>query len=198
MLGIPTRKGNALLILHAALTCWDIQSGHGNAPAAGGSPSSIAAIVGTLINSGGSFMLACRCRLQVVGGDPDKDVAVLQLDAPPEKLVELKPISVGTSANLQVGQKARALTILPPSHILIKQLKGACTGSIAAHIMHAVCLGTNIHSSVFGVYCGNFQRSMASAACSTGVRHWQPLWPRPHADAGGHRCMAISCADLLQ
>lgn len=52
------------------------------------------------------FMLACR--LQVVGGDPDKDVAVLQLDAPPEKLAELKPISVGTSANLQVGQKARA------------------------------------------------------------------------------------------
>ena len=47
---------------------------------------------------------------QVVGGDPDKDVAVLQLDAPPEKLAELKPIAVGTSANLQVGQKARAPT----------------------------------------------------------------------------------------
>ncbi len=56
----------------------------------------------------------CQCVLclprQVVGGDPDKDVAVLQLDAPPEKLAELKPIAVGTSANLQVGQKARAPT----------------------------------------------------------------------------------------
>lgn len=50
---------------------------------------------------------------QVVGGDPDKDVAVLQLDAPPEKLAELKPIAVGTSANLQVGQKARAPSLRP-------------------------------------------------------------------------------------
>lgn len=43
--------------------------------------------------------------MQVIGGDPDKDIAVLQLQAPEEKLAELKPISIGTSTNLQVGQK---------------------------------------------------------------------------------------------
>lgn len=41
----------------------------------------------------------------MIGGDPDKDIAVLQLEAPQEKLKELKPIAVGSSANLQVGQK---------------------------------------------------------------------------------------------
>ena len=44
---------------------------------------------------------------QVIGGDPDKDIAVLQLLAPEEKLAELKPISIGTSTNLQVGQKVQ-------------------------------------------------------------------------------------------
>lgn len=43
--------------------------------------------------------------VQFIGGDPDKDIAVLQLQAPEEKLAELKPISLGTSTNLQVGQK---------------------------------------------------------------------------------------------
>lgn len=43
--------------------------------------------------------------VQFIGGDPDKDIAVLQLQAPEEKLAELKPISIGTSTNLQVGQK---------------------------------------------------------------------------------------------
>jgi len=42
---------------------------------------------------------------QVVGGDADKDVAVLQLDMPREKMDELKAISLGTSTNLLVGQK---------------------------------------------------------------------------------------------
>ena len=67
---------------------------------------------------------------QVVGGDPDKDVAVLQLDAPPEKLAELKPIAVGTSANLQVGQKARART--PPDALMsyLMLLKGSLTPAV--------------------------------------------------------------------
>ena len=43
--------------------------------------------------------------IQLIGGDPDKDIAVLQLQAPEEKLAELKPVSFGTSTNLQVGQK---------------------------------------------------------------------------------------------
>jgi S1-C subfamily serine protease len=41
-----------------------------------------------------------------VGGAPDKDLAVLKIDAPPEKLI---PILVGTSADLEVGQKVFAI-----------------------------------------------------------------------------------------
>ena len=41
----------------------------------------------------------------MVGGDADKDVAVLQLDMPREKMDQLKPIALGTSTNLLVGQK---------------------------------------------------------------------------------------------
>ncbi len=43
--------------------------------------------------------------VQVIGGDPDKDIAVLQLQAPEEKLRELRPVTLGTSTNLLVGQK---------------------------------------------------------------------------------------------
>jgi hypothetical protein len=42
----------------------------------------------------------------VVGGDPDKDVAVLQLlDISPEKMRELKPVQLGISSTLMVGQR---------------------------------------------------------------------------------------------
>lgn len=44
-----------------------------------------------------------------IAGDPDKDVAVLQLLAPEEVLRALKPVALGSSANLQVGQKTYAL-----------------------------------------------------------------------------------------
>ena len=50
-------------------------------------------------------VVSCVWLLQFIGGDPDKDIAVLQLLAPEEKLAELKPISIGSSTNLQVGQK---------------------------------------------------------------------------------------------
>jgi len=43
---------------------------------------------------------------QVVGMAPDKDLAVLKISAPPEKL---KPLPVGESANLMVGQKVFAI-----------------------------------------------------------------------------------------
>ena len=42
----------------------------------------------------------------LVGMEPDKDVAVLKVDAPPE---DLKPISVGSSADLLVGQTVIAI-----------------------------------------------------------------------------------------
>jgi S1-C subfamily serine protease len=50
------------------------------------------------------------CTAQFIGGDPDKDIAVLKLEAPEEKLKELKPVQLGTSTNLQVGQKVGSLT----------------------------------------------------------------------------------------
>ncbi len=41
-----------------------------------------------------------------VGAEPDKDLAVLRIEAPASKL---KPIALGTSADLQVGQKVFAI-----------------------------------------------------------------------------------------
>jgi S1-C subfamily serine protease len=43
---------------------------------------------------------------RVVGAAPDKDIAVLRIKAPPERLV---PLVVGTSRNLVVGQRVLAL-----------------------------------------------------------------------------------------
>jgi S1-C subfamily serine protease len=45
-------------------------------------------------------------RAKIVGAEPDKDLAVLRIEAPPEKL---RAIAVGTSADLQVGQKVFAI-----------------------------------------------------------------------------------------
>lgn len=42
----------------------------------------------------------------LVGAAPDKDIAILRIDAPPSKL---RPIVVGRSAQLQVGQKVLAI-----------------------------------------------------------------------------------------
>jgi S1-C subfamily serine protease len=43
---------------------------------------------------------------RVVGYEPDKDIAVLKIEAPKDRL---KPITVGTSHDLQVGQKVLAI-----------------------------------------------------------------------------------------
>ncbi|MFH2000657.1 MAG: trypsin-like peptidase domain-containing protein [Planctomycetota bacterium] len=43
---------------------------------------------------------------EVVGYSPDKDMAVLKINAPKEKL---KPLEIGTSSHLQVGQKVLAI-----------------------------------------------------------------------------------------
>jgi hypothetical protein len=42
-------------------------------------------------------------------GDPSKDIAVLQLEAPAEVLAELKPVNLGASSGLMVGQKVFAI-----------------------------------------------------------------------------------------
>ena len=41
---------------------------------------------------------------KVVGAEPDKDVAVLELDAPADVIKSLKPITVGRSSRLLVRQ----------------------------------------------------------------------------------------------
>ncbi|KXZ43319.1 hypothetical protein GPECTOR_94g641 [Gonium pectorale] len=47
---------------------------------------------------------------RVVGGDSDKDVAVLQLvGVPPDKLRQLQPVTLGSSAALLVGQRVFAI-----------------------------------------------------------------------------------------
>lgn len=43
---------------------------------------------------------------RLVGADPDHEIAVLKIDAPPSKL---KPVMIGSSSNLEVGQKVLAL-----------------------------------------------------------------------------------------
>src|SRR2546430_729320 len=45
-------------------------------------------------------------KARVVGAAPDKDLAVLRIDAPPDRL---HPIPVGTSKDLQVGQSVFAI-----------------------------------------------------------------------------------------
>ena len=45
-------------------------------------------------------------KAELVGKDPDNDVAVLKIDAPPE---ELFPVPIGTSDNLRVGQRVYTL-----------------------------------------------------------------------------------------
>ncbi|MBN2489538.1 MAG: trypsin-like peptidase domain-containing protein, partial [Planctomycetes bacterium] len=46
---------------------------------------------------------------EVVGTDPDTDVAVLRLKAPTERLAKLQPLAVGRSRDLKVGQKVLAI-----------------------------------------------------------------------------------------
>ena len=60
------------------------------------------------------MLITCRVTLadqstydaKVVGFDQDKDVAVLRVDAPKDKL---RPLPIGISADLLVGQKVYAI-----------------------------------------------------------------------------------------
>ncbi|HHL39401.1 MAG TPA: trypsin-like serine protease [Deltaproteobacteria bacterium] len=47
-----------------------------------------------------------RYEARVVGADPSNDLAVIRIEAPPEKL---RPIPLGTSGDLKVGQKVLAI-----------------------------------------------------------------------------------------
>lgn len=48
-------------------------------------------------------------KARVIGGDRAKDVAVLQIEAPKEAVDKLKPITLGQSSNLLVGQRVYAI-----------------------------------------------------------------------------------------
>ncbi|KAG7672422.1 putative Protease Do-like 1, chloroplastic [Nannochloris sp. 'desiccata'] len=48
-------------------------------------------------------------KAKIIGGDPSKDVAVLQLEAPAQVLKNLKPVAVGESSGLFVGQRVLAI-----------------------------------------------------------------------------------------
>ncbi len=45
------------------------------------------------------------CKATFIGADPDKDIAVLKLECPERQLGTLKPVTLGTSDGLFVGQK---------------------------------------------------------------------------------------------
>jgi S1-C subfamily serine protease len=47
-----------------------------------------------------------RWQASVVGSSPDNDLAVIKIEAPPE---QLKPLQLGSSGNLRVGQKVLAV-----------------------------------------------------------------------------------------
>ncbi len=73
-------------------------------------------VIMRVVNNDGRVQPGFRCRVtlsdrtdydaQIVGVEPDKDIAVLRIDAPKEKL---SPLSIGTSHDLQVGQKVFAI-----------------------------------------------------------------------------------------
>lgn len=75
--------------------------------------------------------------MQLVGADPDKDTAVLQLDISPDKARQLKPVTLGASQGLFVGQKVFALgNPVRACCILASNLNARaprCTPVVASH-----------------------------------------------------------------
>ena len=73
-------------------------------------------VIMRVVNNDGRVQPGFRCRVtlsdrtdydaQIVGVEPDKDIAVLRIEAPKEKLT---PLTIGTSHDLQVGQKVFAI-----------------------------------------------------------------------------------------
>ena len=63
-----------------------------------------------VVQGGDAFLVTfddqTQAQAKLVGTDPNKDVALLQIDEPGEKL---KPIKIGSSERLQVGQQALAI-----------------------------------------------------------------------------------------
>ena len=73
-----------------------------------------------------------------MGGDPDKDVAVLQLlDMPPEKMRELKPVSLGVSSTLMVGQRCASFRI-ESFHAFARDLRPSGSKVLPYSLSHPV------------------------------------------------------------
>ncbi|MBN2381426.1 trypsin-like peptidase domain-containing protein [bacterium] len=63
-----------------------------------------------VISSASKISVTCGEQLtypaRLIDADPDNDIALLKIDAPPDKLI---PMKIGTSADLEVGQKVLAI-----------------------------------------------------------------------------------------
>ena len=100
---------------------------------------------------------------------------MLQLQAPEEKLAELKPISIGTSTNLQVGQKVH----LPVSDLLLG------------------------HTATFNLFPFTLQEmALAVLQVTTfecaGVCNRESLWAGPYPDTGADcLCCSVSVSEGL-
>jgi hypothetical protein len=68
---------------------------------------------------------------RVVGRDKEKDVAVLKLDLPAEQLQKLRPVILGCSSNLMVGQKVS----MPAKESERRLVKIMTTSEILAHYL---------------------------------------------------------------
>ena len=64
-------------------------------------------------------------KAHVVGVDPESDIAVLRINAPRQ---ELRPLPLGSSSELQVGQSAIAIGPRPNPHIPSCHTPGLSTG----------------------------------------------------------------------
>ena len=117
--------------------------------------------------------------LQFIGGDPDKDVAVLQLLCPEEKMKDLKSISLGNSSNLLVGQKVFAIgNPFGLDHTLTGQLyitAGCCPSRLVPVPATALCM-------------------LLSLSCSLGPPN--VIWHAMHAECC-HDSVSVCAAGII-
>jgi hypothetical protein len=106
---------------------------------------------------------------KVVGTDPDKDVAVLQLDMPAAKAAQLQPVSVGMSSGLMVGQKVSIWCSSWPS----STVSGVSRVWVSSCWVGSLCAAGS-------VLCQDWRAQVTFvwplAVASAGVCYWQPIW----------------------
>lgn len=107
---------------------------------------------------------------KVVGVDPDKDVAVLQLDMSPDQMASLQPVSVGASGNLMVGQKVSRLVVTDASGVR-KRRKEYCLCTQPGHPGHPAACNQLVH------VCAGTRNFPAAGYswCAEGCTMWMGL-----------------------